>query len=161
MSTYLSSSHAFTSNLQSLNNFFLHTVLLLLQMAEACLDSNSNPSTPKFSHRSFSSSLSGSIGMISGGGGTDYLAQALRRMTSSDSVSSIGSSRDAMSSITPMGPGLSLSLSVPRGYGQVYAPESLSVEVPSSISTGTVSLPNVTEAWALGLTVTGAQARTC
>jgi hypothetical protein len=128
-------------------------------MAEACLDSNSNPSTPKFSHRSFSSSLSGSIGMISGGAGTDYLAQALRRMTSSDSVSSIGSSRDAMSSITPMGSGLSLSLSAPRGYGQVYPPEGPGAEAPCSISTGTLSLPTVTEAWALGLP--GAQARTC
>ena len=118
-------------------------------MAEACLDSN--PSTPKFSHRSFSSSLSGSIGGMNGSSLPDYLGQALRRMNSTDSISSIGSSREILSSINPSVAGLSLS--APRGYGQVYLPESLSSD--SMVNTAGIpglnlSVPANAEAWALG-----------
>lgn len=118
-------------------------------MAEACLDSN--PSTPKFSHRSFSSSLSGSMGGMNGSSLPDYLGQALRRMNSADSISSIGSSREIVSSINPAVAGLSLS--APRGYGQVYLPESLSVDsVVTSVGMLGLSLnvPASAEAWALG-----------
>ena len=75
-------------------------------MAEACLDSSSTPSTPKFSHRSLPSTL-----MMGGVGAPDYLAQALRRMNSADSVSSVGSN-----CVSPMNSN-GLSLSVPRAIG--------------------------------------------
>ena len=85
-------------------------------MAEACLDSNSNPSTPKFSHRTFPPGLTG----LSNSNAPDYLAQALRRMNSTDSVSSVGSNSYQSGS---NGNGLSnggnncVILSVPRGIG--------------------------------------------
>lgn len=91
-------------------------------MAEACLDSNSNPSTPKFSHRTYPPGLNavGPTGGLGGFGGPDFLGQALRRFTSIDSNSSIGSgpsqSPMGISSISPIGGG---SLLAPRGgYGQ-------------------------------------------
>jgi hypothetical protein len=120
--------------------------MISVQMAEACLDSNSNPSTPKFSHRSFHSGSSGGMGPVAGGNTPDYLAQALRRMNSTDSVSSIGSSRDPLSSL-PIGSGLSLS--APRGYGQVYVPESFGAETLSSTAI-MLCLPPSSETWALG-----------
>lgn len=63
-------------------------------MAEACLDSNSNPSTPKLSHRTFPPGLQNVGGATLGGfGGPDFLGQALRRFNSIDSTSSIGSAQ--------------------------------------------------------------------
>ena len=120
-------------------------------MAEACLDSN--PSTPKFSHRSFSSSLSGSIGGMNGSSLPDYLGQALRRMNSTDSISSIGSSREIISSINVNPTVTGLSLSAPRGYGQVYLPDSLSADsvVNSAGMLGlSLGVPANAEAWASG-----------
>mmetsp|Transcript_31296 Transcript_31296/g.29836 ORF Transcript_31296/g.29836 Transcript_31296/m.29836 type:complete len:640 (+) Transcript_31296:145-2064(+) len=90
---------------------------LAFQMAEACLDSNSNPSTPKFSHRTFPPGLpnvGGSTLGGFGGPGPDFLGQALRRFTSIDSTSSIGSTQT--SSISPMA-GVNGSLLGPRVFG--------------------------------------------
>ena len=80
-------------------------------MAEACLDSSSNPSTPKFSHRSLPPTVNNGLNIMGSVGAPDYLAQALRRMNSTDSASSVGSN-----SLSPMNAN-GLNLSVPRAIG--------------------------------------------
>lgn len=107
-------------------------------MAEACLDSNSNPSTPKFSHRTYPPGLN-SNGIS--GGAPDYLAQALRRMNSVESVSSVGSN------LLPLPSPLSIPLSPHGMTRQGQAPSAFFDNPNPGYNMG---MPNVPEAWALG-----------
>ena len=138
-------------------------------MAEACLDSNSNPSTPKLSHRTFPPGLNGGMGVMSNVNAPDYLALALRRMNSTDSNSSVGTSSASANNSLPLSPlgncmrnfGLGPGLG---GGGPVYSQENLSnlsgVSVGGSVerdgSSGAggacvlMALPSVSETWTLG-----------